>query len=48
MFVIVAYDVSIARGTKIMKICRKYWNYVQKSVFEETIKETKLSSLQKN
>ena len=47
MFVIVTYDVSAKRVTKVMKICRKYLNHVQKSVFEGMITEGKLKSLKK-
>lgn len=47
MFVILAYDVASARGQKIMKICRKYLQHVQKSVFEGNITEAKLKSLQR-
>ena len=47
MFVIVAYDVSSSRGTKIMKICRKYLHHVQTSDFEGTITEAKLKQLQR-
>ncbi|RGI67530.1 CRISPR-associated endonuclease Cas2 [Agathobacter rectalis] len=47
MFVIVTYDVSQKRVTKVMKICRKYLNHIQNSVFEGMITDGKLSSLKK-
>lgn len=37
MFVIVTYDVSQKCVTKVMKICRKYLNHIQNSVFEGMI-----------
>lgn len=47
MFVIVTYDVSQKRVTKVMKICRKYLNHIQNSVFEGMITDGKLSSLKR-
>lgn len=47
MFVIVTYDVSQKRVTKVMKISRKYLNYIQNSVFEGMITDGKLSSLKR-
>lgn len=46
MFVILAYDISSKRGSKVMKICKKYLHHVQKSVFEGVITEAKLRDLQ--
>ena len=45
MFVIVTYDVSQKRVSKVMKTCRKYLTHVQKSVFEGMITEGKLKML---
>ena len=45
MFVIVTYDVSTKRVSKVMKTCRKYLTHVQKSVFEGMITESKLNQL---
>lgn len=45
MFVIVTYDISTKRVAKVMKICRKYLNHVQKSVFEGMVTEAKLNKL---
>lgn len=47
MFVIVTYDVSTKRVSKVMKTCRKYLTHVQKSVFEGMITEGKLKQLKK-
>ncbi len=46
MFVILTYDISSKRGSKVMKICKKYLHHVQKSVFEGMITEAKLRELQ--
>lgn len=45
MFIILTYDVGKKRNAKVMKICRKYLNHEQKSVFEGTITEAKLNRL---
>lgn len=45
MFVIVTYDINVKRVGKAVKICRKYLNHVQMSVFEGTITESRLSKL---
>ena len=45
MFVILTYDVSSRRDSKIMKICRKYLTHDQKSVFEGVITEARLRKL---
>lgn len=45
MFVIVTYDVSSTRVSKVMKACRKYLTHIQKSVFEGMITEGKLEQL---
>jgi len=37
MFVIVYYDVNEKRCTKMLKVCRKYLQHVQYSVFEGEI-----------
>lgn len=47
MFIIVVYDVKSKRVSKVMKICRKYLNHVQKSVFEGNITQSKLEKLKK-
>ena len=45
MFVILVYDINIKRNKKELKICRRYLNHVQKSVFEGVITEAKLNRL---
>lgn len=45
MYVIVVYDVQQKRVAKILKICKKYLNHIQKSVFEGNITELKLRNL---
>ena len=37
MFIIVVYDICEDRVARILKICRKYLNWVQNSVFEGEI-----------
>ena len=39
MWIIVTYDIGVKRNTKVRKVCRKYLNHVQKSVFEGEISE---------
>lgn len=45
MFAIVVYDINVKRTAKVMKICKKYLEHVQKSVFEGSITESKLNRL---
>ena len=45
MFVVLSYDINQKRVNKVLKICRKYLVHVQKSVFEGTITQSKLNSL---
>ena len=45
MFIILSYDVNKKRTGKILKICRKYLQHVQKSVFEGQLTEAKLKNL---
>lgn len=46
MYVVLVYDVRKKRVQKVMKICRKYLNHLQNSVFEGNITGAKLSRLQ--
>ena len=48
MFVIVTYDVSTKRVSKVMKICRKYLMHIQRSVFEGMITESKMNKLKQD
>jgi CRISPR-associated protein Cas2 len=45
MYVILVYDIAEKRVSKILKICRKYLNWVQNSVLEGEITEAKLEKL---
>lgn len=45
MYVILVYDIGEKRVGKILKLCRKYLNWVQNSVFEGEITEVKLEEL---
>ncbi len=47
MFVILVYDVKERRVSKVLKICRKYLNWVQNSVFEGELTSAKLLKLKK-
>jgi CRISPR-associated protein Cas2 len=45
MYVILVYDVEKGRTGKMLKLCRKYLNWIQNSVFEGEITEVKLKEL---
>ena len=45
MYVIVTYDIGEKRVGKMLKLCRKYVNWIQNSVFEGEISEVKLKEL---
>ncbi len=45
MYVILTYDIKEERVAKVLKICRKYLYWVQKSVFEGEITVAKLEKL---
>lgn len=47
MFAILVYDINVKRTAKVMKICKKYLEHVQKSVFEGSITESKLNRLKR-
>lgn len=46
MYVILVYDFGEKRVAKILKLCRKYLNWIQNSVFEGEISEVKLKELE--
>lgn len=46
MYVILVYDMGEKRVGKMLKLCRKYLNWIQNSVFEGEITEVKLKELQ--
>ena len=45
MYVILVYDIEEKRVGKMLKLCRRYLNWVQNSVFEGEITEVKLKEL---
>ena len=45
MYVILVYDCGEKRVNKMLKLCRKYLNWIQNSVFEGEISEVKLKEL---
>ena len=45
MYVILVYDCGEKRVGKMLKLCRKYLNWIQNSVFEGEIIEVKLKKL---
>jgi CRISPR-associated protein Cas2 len=48
MYVILVYDISEnseSRHAKMLKLCRRYLNWIQNSVFEGEITEVKLKEL---
>ncbi|MDA3818551.1 MAG: CRISPR-associated endonuclease Cas2 [Prolixibacteraceae bacterium] len=47
MYVILVYDVGQKRVGKMLKLCRRYLNWIQNSVLEGEISEVKLLELKK-
>ncbi len=45
MYIILVYDVNQKRVAKMLKLCRRYLNWIQNSVFEGEITEIKLKEL---
>ena len=45
MYVIAIYDVGSDRCSKMLKLCRRYLNWIQNSVFEGELTEVKLKAL---
>ncbi|MBX6380698.1 MAG: CRISPR-associated endonuclease Cas2 [Thermoflavifilum aggregans] len=45
MYIILVYDVDEKRVSKMLKLCRRYLNWIQNSVFEGEITEVKLKEL---
>ena len=45
MYVILVYDVEQKRVGKMLKLCRRYMNWIQNSVFEGEITDVKLKEL---
>jgi CRISPR-associated protein Cas2 len=45
MYIILVYDVDEKRVAKMLKLCRRYLNWIQNSVFEGEITDVKLKEL---
>jgi len=45
MYIILVYDVNQKRVGKMLKLCRRYLNWIQNSVFEGEITEVRLMEL---
>ncbi len=45
MYVILVYDIGEKRVGKMLKLCRRYLNWIQNSVFEGEITNVKLKEL---
>lgn len=45
MYVILVYDVGEKRVAKMLRLCRKYLNWIQNSVFEGELTEVQLKEL---
>lgn len=45
MYCILVYDVGEKRVAKMLKLCRRYLNWIQNSVFEGEVSEVKLKQL---
>ncbi|MEJ5052726.1 CRISPR-associated endonuclease Cas2 [Sphingobacterium sp. MYb382] len=45
MYVILVYDITDKKVAKMLKLCRRYLNWIQNSVFEGEISEVKLQEL---
>ncbi len=45
MYVIIVYDFGVKRVNKMLRLCRKYLNWIQNSVFEGEISSVRLKEL---
>jgi CRISPR-associated protein Cas2 len=45
MYCIVVYDIKEKRVARMLKLCRRYLNWIQNSVFEGELTELKLKEL---
>ncbi len=45
MYVILVYDIEEKRVSKMLKLCRRYLNWIQNSVFEGELTDVKLKEL---
>ncbi len=45
MYIILVYDINVKRVSRTLKLCRQYLTWVQNSVFEGELSESKLKEL---
>ena len=45
MYILLVYDIGVKRVGKTLKVCRRYLNWVQNSVFEGELSEARLKAL---
>lgn len=45
MYLILVYDIEVKRVGKMLKLCRRYLNWIQNSVFEGELTEAVLAQL---
>lgn len=45
MYIILVYDIEVKRVAKMLKLCRRYLNWIQNSVFEGELTDVKLKEL---
>lgn len=45
MYIILVYDIQQKRVGKMLKLCRRYLNWIQNSVFEGELSDVKLKEL---
>lgn len=45
MYIVLVYDIEEKRVVKMLKLCRRYLNWVQNSVFEGELSDVKLKEL---
>ena len=45
MYIILVYDIEAKRVGKMLKLCRRYLNWIQNSVFEGELTDVKLKEL---
>lgn len=46
MYIVLVYDIGEERVARIMKVCRKYLNHIQNSVFEGEISVANFKKMQ--
>lgn len=48
MYVIIVYDISVSRVTKVCHYLRRYLNWIQNSVFEGELTKSELKKIEKS